>query len=158
MTAVGPVAVLHRISDDDEHAATKVILRDHAGISRFFSGLELADPGIAQISKWRPRSDVEAAAPAILWAGVAETGVTGNTSSPASSRAFPRPSPGQVADYRTAEPRAPARRSGTAPSGAARQSVSASQAIVAPARTWLAFSRGESCSGDSSASSEGNTM
>jgi hypothetical protein len=55
----------------NEHAAVKVILRDHAEISRFFGGLELVDPGIAQISKWRPRSDLEAAAPAILWAGVA---------------------------------------------------------------------------------------
>jgi hypothetical protein len=55
----------------NEQAAVKVILRDHAEISRFFDGLELTDPGIAQISKWRPRSDLEAAAPAILWAGVA---------------------------------------------------------------------------------------
>lgn len=55
----------------NEQAATKVILRDHAEISRFFDGLELMDPGIAKISEWRPRSDLEAAAPAILWAGVA---------------------------------------------------------------------------------------
>jgi hypothetical protein len=49
----------------------KVILRDRAEISRFFDGLELVDPGIAKVSKWRHRSDLEAAAPAILWAGVA---------------------------------------------------------------------------------------
>jgi hypothetical protein len=55
----------------NEQAAVKVILRDHAEISRFFGGLELTDPGIAQVSRWRPRSDLEAAAPAILWAGVA---------------------------------------------------------------------------------------
>ncbi len=55
----------------NEQAAVKVILRDRAEVSRFFDGLELVDPGIAPISKWRPRSDVEAAAPAILWAGVA---------------------------------------------------------------------------------------
>jgi S-adenosyl methyltransferase len=55
----------------NEQAAVKVTLRDHAGISGFFSGLQLADPGIAQISKWRPRTGLEAAAPAILWAGVA---------------------------------------------------------------------------------------
>lgn len=55
----------------NEQAAVKVRLRDRAEISRFFDGLELVDPGIAQISKWRPRSDLEAAAPAILWAGVA---------------------------------------------------------------------------------------
>ena len=55
----------------NQQAAVKVILRDRAEVSRFFDGLELVDPGIAQISKWRPRSDIEAAAPAILWAGVA---------------------------------------------------------------------------------------
>lgn len=55
----------------NEQAATKVILRDRAEISRFFDGLELMDPGIAKISGWRPRSDLEAAAPAILWAAVA---------------------------------------------------------------------------------------
>src|SRR5215472_3738518 len=46
----------------NEQAAVKVILRDHAEISRFFGGLELTDPGIAQISSWRPRSNLEAAA------------------------------------------------------------------------------------------------
>jgi hypothetical protein len=55
----------------NEQAAAKVVLRDHAEISRFFDGLELVDPGLAQISAWRPRSDLEAAAPAILWAGLA---------------------------------------------------------------------------------------
>jgi hypothetical protein len=55
----------------NEQAAAKVILRDRAEITKFFDGLELVDPGIAQISAWRPRSDLEAAAPAILWAGVA---------------------------------------------------------------------------------------
>jgi hypothetical protein len=55
----------------NEQSPVKVILRDHAEISRFFGGLELTDPGVAPVSRWRPRSDLEAAAPAILWAGVA---------------------------------------------------------------------------------------
>ena len=55
----------------NEQAAVKVILRDRAEISRFFNGLEVVDPGIAKISEWRPRSEVERTAPAILWAGVA---------------------------------------------------------------------------------------
>ena len=55
----------------NEQSPVKVILRNHAEISRFFGGLELTDPGIAPVSRWRPRSDLEAAAPAILWAGVA---------------------------------------------------------------------------------------
>ena len=55
----------------NEQSPVKVILRNRAEISRFFGGLELTDPGIAPVSRWRPRSDLEAAAPAILWAGVA---------------------------------------------------------------------------------------
>jgi len=55
----------------NEQSAVKVILRNRAEISGFFDGLELTDPGIVQVSSWRPRSDLEAAAPAILWAGVA---------------------------------------------------------------------------------------
>jgi len=55
----------------NEQSPVKVILRNHAEISSFFGGLELTDPGIAPVSRWRPRSDLEAAAPAILWAGVA---------------------------------------------------------------------------------------
>ena len=54
----------------NEQAAVKVILRDRAEISRFFDGLELVDPGIAKVSEWCHRSHLEAAAPAILWAGV----------------------------------------------------------------------------------------
>ena len=55
----------------NEQSPVKVTLRNRAEISRFFDGLELTDPGVAQVSRWRPRSDLEAAAPAILWAGVA---------------------------------------------------------------------------------------
>jgi hypothetical protein len=55
----------------NEQSPVKVILRDHAEISGFFGGLEISDPGIVPVSTWRPRSDLEAAAPAILWAGVA---------------------------------------------------------------------------------------
>jgi S-adenosyl methyltransferase len=55
----------------NKQAAVKLVLRDRAEITRFFDGLEPVDPGIAKIAKWRPRSDLEAAAPSILWAGVA---------------------------------------------------------------------------------------
>jgi hypothetical protein len=65
----------------NERAAVKVMLRDHAEVSRFFGGLELVDPGIVQVSSWRPRSDLEAAAPAILWAGVARKPLTGDQGS-----------------------------------------------------------------------------
>ena len=48
-----------------------VVLRDHAQVTSFFDGLELLEPGVVQLSKWRPRSEVESAAAAALWGGVA---------------------------------------------------------------------------------------
>ena len=51
--------------------AEKVTFRDRAAVARFFDGLELAEPGMVQASKWRPISEAEAASPAALWAGVA---------------------------------------------------------------------------------------
>jgi hypothetical protein len=51
--------------------ADKVTFRDRAAVARFFSALELAEPGLVQASKWRPTTEVEAASPAALWAGVA---------------------------------------------------------------------------------------
>ena len=51
--------------------AEKVTFRDRPAVTRFFDGLELVEPGVVQASKWRPASEVEAASPAALWAGVA---------------------------------------------------------------------------------------
>jgi hypothetical protein len=51
--------------------AEKVTFRDRAAVAKFFDGLELVEPGLVQASKWRPGSEVEAASPAALWAGVA---------------------------------------------------------------------------------------
>jgi S-adenosyl methyltransferase len=48
-----------------------LVLRDHAQVTGFFDGLELVDPGVVQLSKWRPQSEAEAAAAAALWGGVA---------------------------------------------------------------------------------------
>ena len=55
----------------NQTATEKVVLRDREEVARFFEGLELVDPGVAQISKWRPQSELEAAAPAAVWGGVA---------------------------------------------------------------------------------------
>jgi S-adenosyl methyltransferase len=46
-------------------------LRGRAQVAGLFGGLDLVPPGVVQISKWRPRSDLEAAAAAALWGGVA---------------------------------------------------------------------------------------
>jgi S-adenosyl methyltransferase len=51
--------------------AEKVTFRPNAAVAKFFTGLDLVDPGMVQASKWRPRSEEEAASPAALWAGVA---------------------------------------------------------------------------------------
>jgi O-methyltransferase involved in polyketide biosynthesis len=49
----------------------KVTLRDRAGVTRLFDGLELVEPGVIRAPEWRPDSELEAASPAVLWAGVA---------------------------------------------------------------------------------------
>jgi len=51
--------------------AEKVTFRDSSAVSGFFAGLDLVEPGLVQASKWRPASELEAASPAALWAGVA---------------------------------------------------------------------------------------
>jgi hypothetical protein len=48
-----------------------LVLRDRAQITGFFEGVELVEPGVVQLSKWRPRSAAESAAAAALWGGVA---------------------------------------------------------------------------------------
>ncbi len=46
-------------------------LRDRAGVSELFAGLELVPPGLVRLTEWRPESELQAASPAALWAGVA---------------------------------------------------------------------------------------
>lgn len=50
--------------------AQKMTHRSRAEVERFFEGLELLEPGVVPVSKWRPASDREAATPAALWAAV----------------------------------------------------------------------------------------
>jgi trans-aconitate methyltransferase len=77
------VAISHPASDIDaerhtemvrrmnESMAQQVTLRDRAGVTRLFAGLDLAEPGVVRASEWRPDTELEAATPAVLWAGVA---------------------------------------------------------------------------------------
>jgi len=44
--------------------------RTHAEVGRFFGGLELVEPGVVPIQKWRPDSEIEAKRAAVLWGGV----------------------------------------------------------------------------------------
>ena len=77
------IAISHPASDIDteqhtemvrrltQSVAEKVALRDRAGVTRLFAGLELVEPGVVRAPEWRPNSDIEAASPAVLWGGVA---------------------------------------------------------------------------------------
>jgi hypothetical protein len=46
-------------------------LRSKEQVARLFAGLDLVEPGVVQISKWRPDSELTARAAAALWGGVA---------------------------------------------------------------------------------------
>jgi trans-aconitate methyltransferase len=54
--------------------AEKVTFRSQAQVSRFFDGLELVEPGMVRVQRWRPATDAEAASPAALWGGVGRKG------------------------------------------------------------------------------------
>jgi hypothetical protein len=55
----------------NQSVAEKATMRDRAGVTRLFDGLELVEPGVVRVSQWRPDSDLEAASPTGLWGGVA---------------------------------------------------------------------------------------
>jgi O-methyltransferase involved in polyketide biosynthesis len=55
----------------NQSVAEKATMRDHAGVTRLFDGLDLVEPGVVRVSDWRPASDLEAARPTGLWGGVA---------------------------------------------------------------------------------------
>jgi hypothetical protein len=44
--------------------------RNHAEVERFFDGLELLEPGLVPVQKWRPGSLAEAEARSAMWGGV----------------------------------------------------------------------------------------
>ena len=48
--------------------------RTQAEVARFFDGLELVEPGVVPIQKWRPDSEMEAERAAVLWGGVGRKG------------------------------------------------------------------------------------
>jgi O-methyltransferase involved in polyketide biosynthesis len=54
-----------------EHISIDVAPRGRDEVSGFFRGLELLEPGVVPVSRWRPRAELEANAPALLWGGVA---------------------------------------------------------------------------------------
>jgi SAM-dependent methyltransferase len=49
----------------------KLRFRSQAEVAALFDGLELVEPGVVRIPKWRPDSDADLANPATVWGGVA---------------------------------------------------------------------------------------
>ncbi|MGH3235266.1 MAG: SAM-dependent methyltransferase [Streptosporangiaceae bacterium] len=45
--------------------------RSHAEVTRFFDGLELLEPGLVPVQRWRPAFELEARAHSAMWGGVA---------------------------------------------------------------------------------------
>jgi S-adenosyl methyltransferase len=55
----------------NQSVAEKATMRDRAGVARLFAGLELVEPGVVPVSRWRPDNELQADSPTGLWGGVA---------------------------------------------------------------------------------------
>lgn len=47
----------------------KVTPRSRTEVARFFDGLELVDPGLVEVQRWRPETPAQR--PTAMWVGVA---------------------------------------------------------------------------------------
>jgi S-adenosyl methyltransferase len=56
----------------NKYSSLDMSLRDKAEVSGFFRGLELVEPGVVQVSRWRARIARERDAPAASWGGVGQ--------------------------------------------------------------------------------------
>ena len=65
-------AAMAEIADRmNELVAEKVTFRTQAEVSRFFDGLDLAEPGVVPVQDWRPESDLDTVGPTAMWGGLA---------------------------------------------------------------------------------------
>jgi hypothetical protein len=55
----------------NERSVETAVVRDEAATARFFDGLELLEPGVVPVAKWRPDSRASATRPSSMWCGVA---------------------------------------------------------------------------------------
>jgi hypothetical protein len=62
--------IVHLIPDSDDPYG----MRDRAAVTRFFGGLELAEPGVVQPQQWRPDPVVISPEQVTAWCGVARKG------------------------------------------------------------------------------------
>jgi hypothetical protein len=44
--------------------------RNEAEVARFFTGLELVEPGLVPVPKWRPETEMEAKSPTMVWCAI----------------------------------------------------------------------------------------
>jgi hypothetical protein len=68
---IEPEALAKSASLLNHAMAQRITPRSHAQVSRFFSSLQLVEPGLVPIQEWRPDTEAEAAVPAVMWGGVA---------------------------------------------------------------------------------------
>jgi hypothetical protein len=54
----------------NEKLSVATVPRDRAEVSRFFRRLDPVEPGVVQVSAWRPRNEAESTATAAVWGGV----------------------------------------------------------------------------------------
>jgi S-adenosyl methyltransferase len=55
----------------NERVAEQATVRDKEATTRFFAGLDLVEPGVVPVSKWRPDSESTAGTPSSMWCGIA---------------------------------------------------------------------------------------
>jgi hypothetical protein len=60
-----------RVWNERARTTERLALRGRSEVARFFDGLDLVAPGVVQICKWRPRTELEADAIAAMWGAVA---------------------------------------------------------------------------------------
>ena len=69
---ISPGEMAEMIRRMNEHLAEgNHVGRPRRVVARFFTGLDLVDPGVVKVTQWHPASDLEAAGPTSLWGGVA---------------------------------------------------------------------------------------
>jgi SAM-dependent methyltransferase len=69
---IEPEAMAEFVRRYNELAAEKARFRTYSEVCRFFDGLELVEPGVVKLPKWRPDSEFEARYPTVQWAGIAK--------------------------------------------------------------------------------------
>ena len=54
----------------NELMAQQTVPRSRRQVARFFTGLDLLEPGLVGVQQWRPAPDADPTAPAQMWAGI----------------------------------------------------------------------------------------